>query len=221
MSAHRRRARIHGRLRHLSPSHKQRGGYQADNHTREQPRLATHRHPRTSVQQRHQLHRHSLRHSLGLRLRNALQRLHVRTHRAHTFYRAQCLCRHIRWVLIFYIEIPGSIKTIPKRAFAHATKTRNIVIGEGVERIEQEAFAQNGSQIWTPYGYTHEGVYDFTLPSTVSYIGSGAFKQAELLQGIYVYSATPQRHPPCSLRRTSSTERSAPNTDSLRRHSHC
>lgn len=92
---------------------------------------------------------------------------------------------------IYHIEIPGSIKTIPKRAFAHATKTRNIVIGEGVERIEQEAFAQNGSQILTPYGYTHEGVYDFTLPSTVNYIGSGAFKQAELLQGIYVYSATP------------------------------
>lgn len=103
MSAHRRRARVHGRLRHLSPSHKQRGGYQADNHTREQPRLATHRHPRTSIQQRHQLHRHSLRHSHGLRLRNALQRLHVRTHRAHTFYRALCLCRHIRWVQIFYM----------------------------------------------------------------------------------------------------------------------
>lgn len=122
---------------------------------------------------------------------------------------------------IYHVEIPGSIKTIPKRAFAHATKTRNIVIGEGVKRIEQEAFAQNGSQIWTPYGYTHEGVYDFTLPSTVNYIGSGAFKQAELLQGIYAYSATPTRHPPCSLSQTPSTERSAPNTDSLRRHSPC
>ena len=92
---------------------------------------------------------------------------------------------------IFRIEIPGSVKVISKRAFARWGYARDLILGEGVERIEQEAFAQNGAVIWSPYGNSTLGIEYYVLPSTVKYIGKDAFADAQLLRGIEMHGTIP------------------------------
>lgn len=92
---------------------------------------------------------------------------------------------------IYILEIPGSIKTIPKRAFARWGNGLDLTIGEGVERIETEAFVQNGTTHWTPYGNQVIGLDGLALPYTVKYVGKDAFKDAIQLQSITVNTPTP------------------------------
>lgn len=92
---------------------------------------------------------------------------------------------------IHCVEIPGSIKIIPKRAFSCWSPASDVVIGEGVERIEAEAFMENGAKVWSPYGSYYTGLYGYSLPSTIKYVGSGAFKSSKSLQYIYVAATAP------------------------------
>ena len=89
------------------------------------------------------------------------------------------------------VEIPGSIKIIPKHAFARWSPSGDVVIGEGVERVEEEAFMENGAKVWSPYGSYYTGVYGYSLPSTIKYVGKDAFKDSKRLQYIIVAATSP------------------------------
>ena len=93
---------------------------------------------------------------------------------------------------IYTVKIPSSLKVIPRRAFAEWKRARSISIPEGVERIEDEAFAGNGGAEYVfPYGNSYYGVYNFYLPSTVTYVGKDAFNRAEQLISVGCYGTTP------------------------------
>lgn len=86
---------------------------------------------------------------------------------------------------IYTIDLPASLKVIPKRAFARWKLARySMVVPEGVERIEEEAFAENGNKRYVfPYDYYDiTGVYNYYLPTTLKYVGPNAFSKAQLLQ---------------------------------------
>ena len=92
---------------------------------------------------------------------------------------------------IYSLFIPGSIKKIPRRAFARWTTARYLTIDEGVERIEDEAFYQNGERRSTLYGTSITGVYNYSLPASVGYVGKNAFAKAMQLQAIQIPRSTP------------------------------
>lgn len=90
------------------------------------------------------------------------------------------------------VELPASLKTVPKRMLACCTYLRNIVIPEGVERIEDEALSDNGAEVYQwPYGYSSYGAYHFVLPSTIKYVGKNAFNNPCQLISIVSYAPVP------------------------------
>ena len=90
------------------------------------------------------------------------------------------------------VELPASLKVVPKRMLACCTYLRNIVIPEGIERIEAEALSDNGGKVYQwPYGYSHYGTYHFVLPSTIKYVGKNAFNNPCQLISIVSYAPVP------------------------------
>ena len=93
---------------------------------------------------------------------------------------------------IYGVFLPSSLKVIPKRAFANWKRARTLSIPEGVERIEAEAFLNNGGEEYKfPYGYTYNGVYNYFLPSTIKFVGKDAFTNSCQLISVNIPSITP------------------------------
>lgn len=90
------------------------------------------------------------------------------------------------------VELPASLKVVPKRMLACCTYLRKIVIPEGIERIEAEALSDNGGEVYKwPYGYSRYGAYHFELPSTIKYVGKNAFNNPCQLISIVSYAPVP------------------------------
>lgn len=95
---------------------------------------------------------------------------------------------------IYGVFLPSSLKVIPKRAFANWKRARTLSIPEGVERIEAEAFLNNGGEEYKfPYGYTYHGVYNYFLPSTIKFVGKDAFTNSCQLISVNIPSITPPK----------------------------
>ena len=93
------------------------------------------------------------------------------------------------------IIVPGSIKTIPERAFADwfGDGQMSLYLGEGIERIEADAFRDNGGKKWSPYGTLELGLEFVTIPSTVKFLGNNCFADFQRLRTIALAAPkTPQ-----------------------------
>ena len=70
-------------------------------------------------------------------------------------------------------EAPKSLKTIAKHAFYETKYLKALILPEGFERIEDEAFKMKESYDDGDYNISFDKFYTIVIPTTLEYIGTG------------------------------------------------
>lgn len=92
------------------------------------------------------------------------------------------------------VTVPGCVKCIGEKVFAHATELERIVLSDGVEELDRFAFHTLKAEIILPKTLTRIGdaafnqtaVEEVVLPEGVTHIGHGAFCLCKKLRRIVI-----------------------------------
>lgn len=84
------------------------------------------------------------------------------------------------------VDLPEMITVIEKAAFSSCYGLNSMILPEGLTRIEDSAFTMCGCYDWYGGYYPCSNFTSISLPSTLVYIGSGAFSCCSMLNNVVI-----------------------------------